>query len=123
MESSKKIKIFTLSDMPLSPSGVGMQTRYMIEGLLSTGKYQVISFGGALKHASYEPIKTEEWGDDWIIFPVDGYGTQESVRSVLRVHKPDVLWFMTDPRFWGWLLGNGRRNSSSRANDLLPCVG
>ena len=69
MESSKKIKIFTLSDMPLSPSGVGMQTRYMIEGLLSTGKYQVISFGGALKHASYEPIKTEEWGDDWIIYP------------------------------------------------------
>ncbi len=103
MEIPKMIKIFTLSDMSLCPSGVGMQTRYMIEGLLSTGKYQVISFGGALKHASYEPIKTEEWGDDWIIFPVDGYGTQESVRSVLRVHKPDVLWFMTDPRFWGWL--------------------
>ena len=35
--------------------------------------------------------------------PVDGYGSQEMIRSVLRTEKPDVLWFMTDPRFWGWL--------------------
>ena len=21
----------------------------------------------------------------------------------LRNHKPDLLWFMTDPRFWTWL--------------------
>lgn len=29
-----KIKIFTISDHPLSPSGVGTQTKYMIEGML-----------------------------------------------------------------------------------------
>ena len=99
----KKIKILTISDQPLSPSGVGMQTRYMIEGLLKTGKYQVISFGGAIKHQSYDPIKLEEYGDDWVIFPVDEYGTQDMVRSVLRTEKPDMIWFMTDPRFFGWL--------------------
>ena len=25
------------------------------------------------------------------------------VRSVLQKERPDVLWFMTDPRFYGWL--------------------
>ena len=102
-DMDKKIKIFTIGDMPLSPSGVGTQSKYMIEALLKTGKYQVISFGGAIKHPAYEPIKTEEYKDDWVIHPVDGYGTADMVRSVLRTEKPDVLWFMTDPRFWGWL--------------------
>tara|TARA_R100000808_G_C2142027_1_gene149818 strand:- start:354 stop:1625 length:1272 start_codon:yes stop_codon:yes gene_type:complete len=99
----KKIKIFTLSDHPLSPSGVGTQTRYMIEEMLKTGKYQFVSFGGAIKHHDYRPTRTEEFGDDWIIYPVDGYGDQDSIRSVIWTEKPDVLWFMTDPRFWGWL--------------------
>jgi len=99
----KKIKILTISDMPLSPSGVGTQTKYMIESLLKTGKYQVASLGGAIKHPKYEPIRTHEHGDDWVIYPVDGYGSQEMIRSIIRAEKPDILWFMTDPRFWGWL--------------------
>ena len=98
-----KTKILTLSDHPLSPSGVGTQTRYMIEGLLRTGKYEFISLGGAIKHHDYSPQATEEFGDDWIIFPVDGYGTADHVRSILTNEKPDIVWFMTDPRFWTWL--------------------
>ena len=101
--TDKKIKILTLSDHPLTPSGVGTQTRYIIEGMLRTGKYQFISFGGLIKHQDYRPIKTEEFGDDWIIIPTDGYGTQESIRAMLWSEKPDMVWFMTDPRFWGWL--------------------
>jgi glycosyltransferase involved in cell wall biosynthesis len=100
---SKKIKIFTISDHPLSPSGVGTQTKYMIEGLLKTGRFQVVSLGGAIKHENYQPVKTEEWGDDWTIFPIDGYGEPDIIRSVIRSEKPDILWFMTDPRFFGWL--------------------
>ncbi len=99
----KKIKVLTISDMPLSPSGVGTQTKYMCEALLKTGKFQIRSLGGAIKHPKYDPIKTEEYGDDWIMFPVDGYGNPEMLRSIIRQEKPDILWFMTDPRFWGWL--------------------
>ena len=100
---SEKIKIMTISDMPFAPSGVGTQTRYIIESMLQTGKYSFVSLGGAMAHPGHNPIKTEEWGDDWVTFPVDGYGSQEIVRSVLRQERPDILWFMTDPRFWGWL--------------------
>jgi glycosyltransferase involved in cell wall biosynthesis len=100
---SDKIKIFTISDHPLSPSGVGTQTKYIIEGMLKTGKYQFVSFGGAIKHQNHDPQHTEEWGHDWIIWPVDGYGTQDMVRAMVQQQKPDIVWFMTDPRFYSWL--------------------
>ena len=100
---TKKIKVLTLSDHPLSPSGVGTQTKYVIEALLKTGKCQVLSLGGAIKHHDYSPRTVDPWGEDWKILPVDGYGTQEMIRSVLRNEKPDILWIMTDPRFYEWL--------------------
>ena len=102
-EENKKIKILTISDHPLSPSGVGTQTRYILEHLLGTGKYSVVSMGGAVRHENYTPQKIEKYNDDWIIYPVDGYGDQNRVRSMIMAHKPDMLWFMTDPRFYGFL--------------------
>ena len=102
-EENKKIKILTISDHPLSPSGVGTQTRYILEHLLDTGKYSVVSMGGAVRHENYTPQKIEKYNDDWIIYPVDGYGDQNRVRSMIMAHKPDMLWFMTDPRFYGFL--------------------
>ena len=100
---SEKKKIFVLADHPFTPSGVGTQTKYFIESLINTGRYSFVCFGGAIKHQDYTPMKVDPWGEDWVIFPVNGYGNPDMVRSVIRHHKPDVLWFMTDPRFWGWL--------------------
>ncbi len=101
--SNKKIKIIALSDHPKSPSGVGTQANYIFEGLLRTGKYQIISLGGAIKHADNRPAKTEEFGNDFIMIPVEGYGNGEMLRSLIIKEKPDILWFMTDPRFYTWL--------------------
>jgi len=98
-----KIKILTLSDHPLSPSGVGTQTKYFCESLLKTGRYSIISLGGAIRHNNYNPIQVDPYGEDWKVIPVDNYGTQEMIRSIIRTEKIDLLWFMTDPRFWGWL--------------------
>ncbi len=100
---NKKIKVLTLSDHPLAPSGVGIQTQNMITALLDSGKFSVISLGGAIKHENYQHTKIDKYGDDWIIQPVDGYGSQDVVRSIMRAQKTDIVWFMTDPRFWGWL--------------------
>ncbi len=101
--TAEKIKVLVLSDHPLSPSGVGTQTNYMVTSLLDTGKFSFICLGGAVKHQNYNPVKTEQYGDDLVIYPVDGYGTQEMIRSVMRTERPDIMWIMTDPRFWGWL--------------------
>jgi len=99
----KKTKILTISDHPLSPSGVGTQTRYFIEALLKTGRYQFVCLGGAIKHNDYTPVNVDPHGEDWRIIPVDTYGTPDIIRSILQNERPDVLWFMTDPRFYEWL--------------------
>jgi glycosyltransferase involved in cell wall biosynthesis len=75
----------------------------VIEALLKTGRYQFICLGGAMKHKDYTPQKVEPWGDSFKIFPVDGYGNHEIIRSILQKERPDALWFMTDPRFYVWL--------------------
>jgi glycosyltransferase involved in cell wall biosynthesis len=113
----KKIKVLTISDHPLMPSGVATQTKYFIEGLLKSGKFQVISLGGAIKHQNYQPVRTEEWKEDWTIFPVDGFGDPNIIRSLVRSEKPDILWFMTDPRFYGWLW-----NIANEIRPLVPMV-
>ena len=100
---SKKIKVVTIGDHPLSPSGVGTQTRYVCEALLKSGKFEIFSLAGAIKHKDYTMRSVEEYGQDWRILPVDGYGSQEMIRSILRNEKPDILWIMTDPRFYEWL--------------------
>ena len=93
----------------------------MIEGLLSkySGKYEFVCLGGAMKHRSYQPVVVdqEKYKNDWRIIPVDGYGTQEQVRSILRMERPDLLWFMTDPRFFGWLW-----NMENEIRPLVPMI-
>lgn len=97
---SKKIKVLTISDHPMLSSGVGIQTKYMIEALVESGKYDVFSLGGAIKHPNYNIMKIN---DNWRIMPVDGYGDKEKVLTIIRQYKPDMLWFMTDPRYYEWL--------------------
>ena len=100
---TEKKKILVIADSPLAPSGVGTQTKYMIEGLLKTGKYKFLCLAGAIRHKDYRMQKVEPWPDDFQIKPVNGYGDKNIIRAALRDYKPDVLWFMTDPRFYVWL--------------------
>ena len=102
-EEIKKKKILVFSDHPMSPSGVGTQTKFFIEALLKTGRYQFISFGGAVDHKDFRPQKTNEWGDDLVIYPVKGYGDHNIVREAVWIERPDAVWIMTDPRFWIWM--------------------
>ena len=41
----KKINMLVISDHMFSPSGVGTQTRYMVESLLRTGDYKITYLG------------------------------------------------------------------------------
>lgn len=103
MLSGKKIKLLTISDHPLTSSGVGIQTKHVIEGLLDTGKFTVVSLGAAISHKDYRPQKIDKYGDDWKIYPVNGYGNPQILREVMDNEKPDALFFVTDPRFYTWL--------------------
>ena len=95
----EKIKILTISDHPLYQSGVAIQTRIFVESMLQTGDYEVVSLAGALSHEDNSPVKTEQYGEDWKIYPIDNYGNEEMLRSAIQTEKPDIVWIMTDPRY------------------------
>jgi len=89
----------------VSTSGVGCQARYLIDGLLRTGKYQFRCLGAAIKHTNYDivnvPAPNNEWNDgDWVIKPIDGFGDVNIIRYLLATEEPDAILLFTDPRFF-----------------------
>ena len=105
----KKKKLLVLADHPLSTSGVGIQARYLLNGLLETGEYQIRCFGAAVKHSDYTTINVPpppgaKWQlDDFIVKPIDGFGDTNLLRQALAIEKPDALFLFTDPRFFIWV--------------------
>ena len=96
----KKKKIVVLSDHALSTSGVGTQTRHLLNGLIDKGEWTFRQFGAAMKHSDYDTVVVN---DDLIIKPIDGFGNPELIRVVLATEKPDAIFLFTDPRFFIWL--------------------
>jgi glycosyltransferase involved in cell wall biosynthesis len=98
----KKKKILMLSDHALSTSGVGTQSRHLINGLLSKypGEWSFRQFGGAIKHDDYS---VKVLNPDFIIKPTVGFGNPDMIRQTLATEKPDLLLIFTDPRFFDWL--------------------
>lgn len=100
LEGKRKKKVLVLSDHALSTSGVGCQTRHLLNGLIQKGEWSFRQFGAALKHTSYETVVVNE---DLIIKPIDGFGSPELIRVALATEKPDAILIFTDPRFFIWL--------------------
>lgn len=105
---AEKKKILALCDHPLSVSGVGVQSRYLLHGLLDTGEYTIRCFGAAVKHANYDvvsvPPTSPAWSlGDFMIKPIDGFGDTNTLRQALAIEKPDALFLFTDPRFFIWV--------------------
>lgn len=102
-KEQKKIKVMIISDHYSASSGVANQTRYVVNAQHKSGKFSFIYLGGGIRHADNNPIKYQEFGDDLIQYPVEGYGNPDIVRTIMKKHKPDILWYMSDPRFYEWL--------------------
>lgn len=96
----EKKTILLLSDHPLSTSGVGTQARWLISGLINTGKYSFKCFGGAVRHDNYDTVVVNP---DFIIKPTNGFGDKNLLRKTLAQLRPDALMLFTDPRFFIWV--------------------
>ena len=84
----------------MSTSGVGTQARWLVSGLIETGKYSFRCFGGAIKHDNYDTVVVNP---DFIIKPTNGFGDRNLLRKTLAQVKPDALMLFTDPRFFMWV--------------------
>ena len=102
--------ILLLSDDLRMSSGVGTVSRKIVQGTIQ--RYNWVQVGAAIKHPQegqifdMESAIKNEWGLDegkLKIYANSGYGSQDLLRQLLTVEKPDAVLHYTDPRFWGWL--------------------
>ena len=105
-----KKKILLMSDDLRMSSGVGTMSREFVLGTLQ--HYDWVQIGGAIKHPDDGKIvdmneamrKQTGVKDAYLkIYPISGYGSQELLRQLMGIEKPDAILHYTDPRFWGWL--------------------
>ena len=107
---NKKKKIILLSDDLRMSSGVGTMSREIVLGTIK--EFDLVQVAGAIKHPDSnkvvdltDSVRKETGIEDAYLklYPVDGYGNQELLRSLIKTEKPDAILHYTDPRFWGWL--------------------
>jgi glycosyltransferase involved in cell wall biosynthesis len=104
MTTDRKYKILTISDDIRSYSGVALQMRFIIEHLIKTGKFQVISICVSMKVDNPNVMKTHEYGDDLLIVPATRYDDVGLIRQIIDSEKSvDAMLIMTDPRFYNAL--------------------
>ena len=103
-------KILFLCDDIRMHSGIATMAREIVIG--TSHRYNWFNVGAAIKHP--EQGKIIDVSDDTNthnditdanvkILPIDGYGTPELIRDLIKHEKPDALFFFTDPRYWIWL--------------------
>lgn len=107
----KKKKIMLISDSLNFKSGVATMSRELVVG--TAHHFDWVQLGGAIQHPDAGKILDlsadvdKELGIDGSsvkIYCTNGYGTQDIVREILGVERPDVIMLFTDPRhfYWFW---------------------
>ena len=109
-----KTKLLMISDHALTPSGVGNQSKFLIEGLINTGKYQVIQLGAAKYHEDMTPQKINE---DFTIIPSVGFGNKDIIRSLIAAENPAAIIMFTDSRFFTYLF-----NMEDEIHETCPII-
>jgi glycosyltransferase involved in cell wall biosynthesis len=94
----KKKKILLLSDDLRMHSGVATMSRELVLGTLHS--YDWVQIAGAIKHPEAGKVvdmkdacdKLNNRTDNYLrLYPVDGYGSQELIRQLIEIEKPDAI--------------------------------
>ena len=107
-DQRKKI-LFMCDDIRMT-SGISTMAREIVIG--TAQRFNWVNIGGAINHP--DEGKRLDICDDTnkilgiedssvYIYPINGYGSQEFVRQMIEIEKPDAIMFFTDPRYWTWL--------------------
>lgn len=105
-----KQKILLLADDLRMNSGIATMSRELV--LSTVHKYDWVQMAGAINHPekgkvfdlSQSTNEMKKITDAYVkLYPVDGYGNEQSLFQVIAMEKPNAILHFTDPRFWGWL--------------------
>lgn len=103
-------KILIISDDIRFFSGIATQSKMLV--LSTCHQYNWINIGASIKppdagkilDASDDLVKQSGVEDAWLrIYPNQGYGDQNLLRTIIATEKPEAIFFITDPRYYIWL--------------------
>ena len=103
-------KILLLCDDIRSNSGVGNVAKDIVVHTIE--HFNWVNIAGAVNHPDQgkkldisEAFSNELGIKDisCMIYPVNGYGSPEFIRRIIKEEKPDALMIITDPRYFEWL--------------------
>jgi glycosyltransferase involved in cell wall biosynthesis len=103
----KRKKILLITDDIRVHSGVATVGREVV--LHTAQHFNWVCLGGSIKHPdagkrfdlSQSTNETSGLTDSSVfIYPVDGYGSQELIRNIIDLEKPDAILLITDPRYF-----------------------
>ncbi len=110
LTKDKRKKILFIGDDIRFHSGIATISRELLTG--TADHFNYLALGGSINH----PDKGKKFDlsaatnqllgiDDANIFllPVDGYGSPELLRDIIKYEPPDAIVFITDPRYYQWL--------------------
>ena len=110
IKQSDRKKILLLTDDIRVHSGVAQIGR---EILVNTShRYNWVQLAGSVQHPekgkvadiSEDTNKENGIKDAYVkLYPVDGYGTPDILREVIKLEKPDAIFLITDPRYFMWV--------------------
>lgn len=111
--SGERKKILLIADDIRVHSGVAQIAREFV--INTCHHYDFACVAGAVKHPDKgkkldisESMKELAGVDDACVslFPTDGYGNLEVIRSIIQLESPDAIFIITDPRYYEWLFQN-----------------
>ena len=103
----KRKKIMLITDDIRVHSGVATVGREIV--LHTAQHFNWVTIGGSIQHPdegkrfdlSQDTNSTTGLTDSSVtLYPVSGYGSQELIRQLIEMEKPDALMLITDPRYF-----------------------
>ena len=103
-------KILLLTDDIRLPSGVGNVGKEIV--IHTSHRYNWVNLGAAIGHPDAGK-RFDVSGDtnnaagiedaSVMIYPNNGYGDPNLLRTIINIEKPDAIMLITDPRYFAWL--------------------
>jgi glycosyltransferase involved in cell wall biosynthesis len=110
LPQNERKKILLICDDIRVHSGVATVAREMV--LNTAQHFNWVNVGGAIQHPeqgkrldlSQDTNQSTGLTDSSIVlYPTDGYGNPNLIRTLIKIEKPDAIFLITDPRYFTWL--------------------
>jgi glycosyltransferase involved in cell wall biosynthesis len=110
LPKDQRKKILLITDDIRLPSGVGNIGKEIV--IHTSHRYNWVCIGAAINHPdagkrfdlSQDTNQSAKIEDASVfLYPNNGYGDANILRTILKLEKPDAIMMITDPRYFTWL--------------------